>query len=147
MRPKTPARWAKGETITAARLNEMLDLTMRGDLTTSQGSPLILQQDSRGTLIDLDMTAFGFLAVANGNIPARSGSAAGVGSVFQVFTTPSFTSGQISSMALSTGTIPIKVYNPSSTTMTSTNGIDSGQYCWVQLDNSGLYLVTPLECS
>ena len=84
-----------------------------------------------------------FLAVANGSIPPRSGSAAGIGSVYAVKTTPTLdTSGNITAVTLTTGTVPISVFNPSSTTMSSSNGIDSGQYCWVQ--NS---LVTPLECA
>lgn len=147
MRSKTPARWKKGEPITASRLNEMLDMISRLDPTVSFGSPLKMQQSSTGTVLSLDMTGFGFLGVANGNIPARSGTAAGVGQVFLVSTTPTYTAGALTSLALATETISIEVYNPSSTTMTSTNGIDSGQYCWVQLDNSGMYMVTPLECT
>ena len=99
MRPKNPLRWKAGDTITASRLNEMLDLIIRSDVTTAQGSPLNVSYDTSGMLFDIDMTAFGFLAVANGNIPARSGTAAGIGSVFQVYTTPSYTSGAITSIA------------------------------------------------
>jgi hypothetical protein len=83
------------------------------------------------------------LAVANGSIPARSGSAAGIGSVYTVSGAPAYdSSNNLTGVTLSTGSVGISVYNPSSTTMSSGNGIDSGQYCWVQ---NGM--VIPLECA
>lgn len=147
MRPKTPEKWKKGDPITAQRLNEMLGLILRLDISVPMGNPLRLQQSSTGTILSVDMTGYGFLAIANGAISPRSGTACGVGSVFKVLTTPTFTSGHLTGVTLSTSTIALDVYNPSSTTMSSTHGIDSGQYCWVQMDDSGLYMVTPLECS
>src|SRR5208337_5655180 len=84
----------------------------------------------------------GFLAVAQGAIPAQSGTTAGVGTVYAVSWTATYDgTGAFTSVMLTTGTIPVSVYNPSSTTMSSGNGIDSGQYCWVQ---GGL--VVPIEC-
>ena len=147
MRPKTPKRWKKGDPITANRLNDMLDSILRLDISVPQGNPLRLQQSTTGTALSLDMTGYGFLAIANGTITNRSGTSCGVGSVFKVSTTPIFTSGQISGVTLESGTIPIQVYNPSSAKMTSGNGIDSGQYCWVQMDDSGMYIVQALDCS
>ena len=147
MRPKTPKRWKKGDPITAQRLNEMLDLIMRLDITVPNGNFFQLQQSATGTVLSADLTGYAFLAIANGSIPARSGTACGVGSVYKVLLTPSFTSGNLTGVTLTTSSIAIDVVNPSATTMSSTNGIDSGQYCWVQMDDSGLYMVTPLECA
>ena len=89
----------------------------------------------------------GFLAVANGNIPKRSGSAAGVGSVFSVTSTPTYSGGSLTSVSLSTDSTAYDVVNGSSTAMTSGNGIDSGMYCWVEQGTDGLLYVTPLECA
>lgn len=147
MRPRTPKRWKKGDPITASRLNEMLDLIMRSDISVPTGGALRAQHSATGTLLSLDFTGYGFLAIAHGDIPARSGTACGVGSVYKVLTTPSFTSSHLSGVTLSTGTVELKVYNPSLTTQSSGQGVDSGQYCWVQMDDSGLYMVTPLECA
>jgi hypothetical protein len=147
LRPKTPKKWKPGDTITAERLNEMLDLIIRQDLSVSEQSHLSLQQSATGTLLDIQIPAKGMLAIANGAIPARSGSAAGIGSVYLVHVVPTYSGDALSSVALTTGNIAYYGYNPSSTTMTSTSGIDSGQYCWVQYDQNGLLCITPLECT
>jgi hypothetical protein len=86
------------------------------------------------------------LAVANGNIPARSGTAAGVGSVFIVTQQCTFSGGAMTGCTLATSSVAIPVYNPWSGTQTSGNGVDSGQYCWIQQDLSGFYCVFPGEC-
>ncbi len=104
----------------------------------SSDSPPIFRTSSSGA---------GFLAIANGDIPARSGSTLGVGSVFSVSVAPTYTTGTLTAAAASTDTDTFEVVNPSSSTMTSTNGIDSGQYCWVEQGSDGLYYVSPLECS
>lgn len=89
----------------------------------------------------------GRLAIANGNITARSSSTPGFGSVFLVDVALTYSGGAITGGTLTTTGVEIQVYNASSTTMTSGNGIDSGQYCWVQQDQGGFYSVAPLECS
>ena len=81
-----------------------------------------------------------FVGVANGNITARSGSTAGTGSVTRYELDP------IAGTYASTS-INYDVFNPSASTMSSGNGINSGQYCWVEEDDDGNLLVTPLECS
>lgn len=87
------------------------------------------------------------LAIANGNISARSGSAAGVGSVYLVSQQATFSDGAMTACTLTTSSVAIPVYNASSAKMTSGNGIDSGQYCLAIQDLSGFYCVWPLECS
>lgn len=88
-----------------------------------------------------------YLAVANGNIPARSGTSAGVGSVYLVTAQCSFSAGVMTACVLTTSTIVVPVYNPSASTMTSGYGIDAGQYCVIKQDMAGFYCVSPLECS
>ena len=89
----------------------------------------------------------GFPCVANGNIPARSGSTFGVGSVKSITTTATYTTGALTGATGATDSTAYDVINVSSNTMTSGNGIDSGQYSWAEQGNDGLLYVTPLECS
>ena len=110
-------------------------------------APIQIKSGPGGPLIGITNYK-SFLAVANGNIPKRSGTAAGVGSVYIVQIQATFSAGGVmASCTLTTSSIALAVLNPSSTAMTSGNGIDSGMYCWVQQDASGFYTVTPLECS
>jgi hypothetical protein len=109
-------------------------------------APLSIKQTPAGPV--LGMTSYlTQLAVANGNISARSGTAAGVGSVFLVSVQATFSAGAMVTATLTTSTIPIPVLNPSAATMTSGNGIDSGMYCAIYQDLSSFYFVVPLECS
>ena len=110
-------------------------------------SPLQMKSGPGGPLIAMAPVSKGYLCVANGAIPARSGSAYGVGSVKIVQVQATFSAGNMTACAGTTSSVVVQVYNPSSNTMTSGNGIDSGQYCWAQQDASGFYCVTPLECS
>lgn len=81
-----------------------------------------------------------FVGVANGAITPRSGSTWGKGTVTRYqFNAQTGTDS-------STGA-NYAVVNPSATTMSSGNGINSGQYCWVQEDDDGNLVVTPLECA
>ncbi len=89
----------------------------------------------------------GFLAVANGDIPARSGSTLGVGSVFSVSVDPTYSGDTLTDAAASTDATDYDVVNASSTTMTSGHGIDDGMYCWVEQGADGLFYVAPLECA
>ena len=109
--------------------------------------PMQLKHMPGGPLIGPPVMNKGYLAVANSNIPARSGSAAGVGSVKIVQVQATFSGGAMTACTLTTSTIVLPVYYASSNTMTSGNGIDSGMYCWAQQDGSGFYSVAPLECS
>ena len=91
-----------------------------------------------------------FLAVANGNIPPASGTDAGIGKVWGVITQAAWGGGPpttLTAMAMTTTSQSFWVYNPSTTTMSSGNGIDSGQKCWVQQDMYGNLCVFPLECA
>ncbi len=81
-----------------------------------------------------------FVGVASGAITARSGSTWGTGTVTRYQFDP------VSGTDSTTG-VNYSVVNPSATTMSSGNGINSGQYCWVQEDDDGNLVVTPLECA
>lgn len=85
-------------------------------------------------------TCLRFVGVANGAIPAATATIGqwGTGSVTRVAFdgTNGYSTGQ-----------DFDVVNPSPATMTSGNGIDSGQSCWVEEDSDGNLVVTPLECS
>ena len=88
--------------------------------------------------IDIAFPPSGFVGVANGVISARSGTTAGTGVVtIKQLDGNTITDSQVSN---------VTVYNASSTTMTSGNGIASGQYVWVQRDAFGALWVSPLEC-
>ena len=121
-------RWRKAKAVPPMVLNA----------ADSADSPPIFQQGS---------ITSGFLCIANGNIPARSGSTAGVGSVYSVTTTPTYSGGSLTAASLSTDSTAYDVINASSNNMTDSHGIDSGQYCWAEYGTDGLLYVTPLECS
>lgn len=127
-----------GDTISAGAWNELIDYINRSGLIVNQGSGLVAQETPDGTVLSLARGGQRFLCVANGNITARSGTTPGTGSVFLV---------TLSGTTLATTTVSYAVYNPSSSTMSSTHGIDSGQYCLIEEVPSGRWLVTPLECS
>lgn len=147
MRPKTPKKVKPGEPITARAWNDLVDLVIRGDINVGQSSGLDFIENADGTALRVRKPADTYLAVANGNIPARSDSAAGVGQAYLVYVTPTYSGGTLTAVALTTSTVSFKVYNPSSAKMTSGNGIDSGQYCMIREYPTGLWLVWPLECS
>ena len=109
-------------------------------------APLNVKQTPGGPLFGIT-PYWGRLAIANGNISARSGTTPGFGSVFIVNVELTFSGGVITGGTLTTSSIAIQVYYPSSKTMTSGNGIDSGMMCWVQQDQSGFYAVSPFECA
>lgn len=80
-----------------------------------------------------------YIGVASGNITARSGTTPGTGTVTVKYVAAS---GSLASVGAD-----IAVKNCSSTTMTSGNGIDSGQYCSIWRDAFGVWWVSPEECS
>jgi len=138
-------RQKAGKRVSAGVINDIADVaewTSRMRVT----APLNIKYTPAGPVIGAT-PYMAQLAVANGNITARSGSAAGVGSVYLVSVQATFSAGAMVTCTLTTSSIAVPVFNPSSSTMTSGHGIDSGMYCWVQQDLSGFYCVAPLECS
>lgn len=135
--PLNPVK--EGDPISARAWNAMVDWLRRNTVRTGQSTFIEVNETPDGLILKARDRPNRFLAVANGNITARSGSTAGSGSVYLVNVN--------ASSALSTSSISYTVYNPSSNTMTSGNGIDSGMYCWIEEYPSGQWCVAPLECS
>src|SRR5271166_5662129 len=142
-----PRRIKPGDPLSAQWGNDLIDWIKRSQINLGTGSGLELIETPLGTALKATGQSSRFLAVANGAIPARGGAAAGIGSVYLVMVDSTFTSGVLTAVHLTTDTVAYDVYNPSSNTMTSGNGVDSGQYCWIEEFPSGLWCVSPLECS
>lgn len=138
MIPRFPRKVKPGDEITAADWNTLLDLVRMSMLLPVGSTGINIKPRTDGTTLEAIRHVDRYLAVANGNITPRSGSTAGTGSVYLV---------TVAGTTLSTSSIALDVINPSSTTMTSGHGIDSGQYCWVEEGPSGVWIVSPLECS
>ena len=132
-------RWKKGDVIKASDLNRLVEAIERGTITVSQDSGLEMQQARGGTSLRVVFPVNRYVGVANGNITKRSGATPGSGSV----TLYRYTVAN----GLTSLSLDIAVLNASSNAMTSGNGIDSGQYCWVEQDGDGWWWVSPLECS
>lgn len=138
-------RQEPGQPISAATINRPIE-AIENLLRMRATAPATIKHTPSGPLFSAPQ-AMVRLAVANGNIPARSGNSAGVGSVYVVTQQATFSGGAMTACTLTTSTQTIPVYNASSAQMTSGNGIDSGQYCLAIQDLSGFYCVWPLECS
>lgn len=132
-----PPRAKPGDEIQAAHFNALRGAIIRNSILAGDSSGVELVQTEAGTTISVSLP-LRFVGVANGNISPRSGSAWGTGTVTRYWWdgTSDHTAYQ-----------DFTVVNPSSSTMTSGHGIDSGQYCWVEEDSDGNLVVTPLECS
>lgn len=147
MRPKELVEAKSGDLITVRMWNALVRAIRRCDINVGQSTGLSIQQTHDGTILRIIPPDDTKLAIANGNIPARAGADAGIGLVHIVYAAPTYSAGALTGVILSTGTPSIQVYNPSSAQMTSGNGIDSGQYCWIREYPTGLWVVWPLECS
>lgn len=79
-----------------------------------------------------------YLGVATSIFAARSGTTPGTGTVDLYW---------YDGTTLAATGESVNAINVSATTMTSGNSIDTGMYCWVQLDPFGIWYVSPLECS
>lgn len=146
--PKLPKKVKPGDPITAQQWNELIDLILRSGVRAGQGSGLHALQTPQGVALAVMDRGNKFLCVANGDIPARTSGDAGVGSVYLVSVEATYdSSGNLTAATLATWGDAIDVYNPSSMTMTSGNGIDDGMYCWIEEYPSGMFAVAPLECS
>ena len=134
-----PPNYKKGDPWTAKDAEAIVDeLKQLGKVRGSKG--IVARRSGGGLQIAAVAEATRYLAVANGAITKRSGTTPGTGSCdlkLIVGSTPTITDLGV--------TVP--VLNPSITAMGSGNGIDSGQYCWVEKDTAGNWIVTPLECS
>lgn len=128
----------RGDPLSHATLNEIVrrlePVAPRG------GAGLDVRMGRDGQVQVAALQPLRFVGVANGAISPRSGSTWGTGKVTR------YQLDHVAGTDSSTGQ-DYDVVNPSSTKMSSGNGIDSGQYCWVEEDSDGNLVVTPLECS
>lgn len=128
-----------GDVLTAHRLTAIeTELRRLGRVRGGEG---VTVRHARG---GLQMTAVQpnnrYLCKASGNIDAASGDTPADGVVALCWLNPA--TGNIET----TGETKA-VKNPSTSTMTSGYGIDSGQLCWIDQDIFGTWWVVPLECS
>lgn len=128
----------RGDVLSHEVINELIRRTEPARPRASGG--ISVRTGPRGQVQVTGTTRMGWVGVADGNISARSGSTWGTGTVTRY--QYNWISGDDSSTSLN-----YPVVNPSSNTMSSGYGINSGQYCWVQEDDDGNLVVMPLECS
>ena len=136
--PPLRPNFKRGDPLNHETINELI---RRTEPPVVRGSGAVsVRTGHRGQVQVAVPSILRFVGVANGDIPARSGSSWGTGTVTR------YEYDAVSGDDDSTGQ-DFDVVNPSSTMMSSGNGIDDGQYCWVEEDSDGNLVVTPLECS
>ncbi len=116
-------------------LNDVRDWAVQGSIM-DVGAGLSGSPTPNGWSIGLGagIGRAGFLAKTNGTITARSGTTAGTGSVFlTTFSAPTIT--------VTANTLT--VYNFSSTT----GGIATATFVWVEQDDAGNYWITAVDCA
>lgn len=132
-----PPTFRRGDVLTAETITDLYRRTEPPAVRASGG----LTSRGDGRAIDLVGHApLRFVGVAAENIPAASAAigAWGTGTVTRLAFDG--TAGYSTSQTYS-------VVNPSPATMSSGNGINSGQSVWVEEDSDGNLVVTPLECA
>jgi hypothetical protein len=129
----------RGDALKASQLQAIVDAVRKCLGKIVGGTGVDVRRDARGNTVITGRQRPVWIGKANGNIPAASGSAWGAGSVTRWSVDGSGNE--------YTTSVNYDVLNPSSTTMTSGNGIDSGQRCRVWQDEDGNLIVEPLECS
>lgn len=128
----------RGDPLKAEQLQAIRDELLRPTAVIRGGAGLSVRQGARGQTQVTGDRRGAWMGKANGNIPAASGDTPGSGSV---------TRWQFNGTAMASFSANYSVLNWSTTTMTSGNGINSGQRCWVEEDEDGQLWVTPLECA
>ena len=126
-----------GDPVLAERFNEIEEELKR--LANIRGSAGVdVRRDKYGIQIAVIQPNNRYLAVADGDIPPRSGTTAGAGTV-NLYLIDS--GGTITSTGQS-----LDVWNPSDSEMSTGVSILDGLYCWVHQDVYGTWIVAPLEC-
>jgi hypothetical protein len=123
-----------GTELTWAWLNELLKLTRTNRINLGANSGLTMVQASGvGTFLRATPQISAQLAITNGTITARVGTTAGDGNVFFV---------TVDGTTLSADTVDNPVLNFSSTT----GGIPTSTYVWVEQDSGGNWWITAVDC-
>ncbi len=125
----------KGELLTAAKLNEIMDRVNRQRIDTGQSSGLVVQETNKGTVLRVFESASSGKSVGlTGSITARSGVTPGSGSV-QLYRYDS-ASGHLVDSSVNQN----PVYN------FAASAIPSGKFCWIEQDGDGTWWVVSVEC-
>lgn len=127
---RTLKRFRKGDALTSAKLNELVDAINQNQVTAGPGLKAFVS--TAGTYLCGIRPARGQVAYTTSSITARSGTTAGSGTATLQF---------LSSTTITTTGIPdVTAYSYSAT------AIASGKYCWVQQDTNGTWWVISVEC-
>ncbi len=131
---QAPRRLKAGDELIIDWLNALRDAAVEGSIS-HLGPGISGSPTPNGWSIGVSEVSSraGFLAKTNGTISARSGTALGTGSVF--LTT---ISGSTITVTSNTQT----VFNFSSTS----GGIATATYVWVEEDDAGNYFITAVDC-
>ncbi len=132
-----PVKFKKGMELTAKWLADVRNAAVEGSIC-SLGPGLMGSATPNGWAIGLSNPGrgrAGFLAKTDGTISARVTTTLGTGTVF------------LTTIDSSTGVITVEsdtvdVFNFSSTT----GGIATGAYVWVEQDDAGNYFITAVDC-
>ena len=141
MNRKPLPKFRKGDVLKAADLVAICDVVARQRLTTGQNSGISLQETEQGTLIRVASRGDRYLAIAHGDITARSGTVPGVG-LATLQQCKRTSAGPPPVYALSSLSVDYDVANFSSTT----GGIPDGTYCWIEQDPNGIWFATSVDC-
>jgi len=135
MSEPTPRPLRAGDELTLRFLNWVRDKCLRNTIKLGPNSGLSGIWGSDGTILRVATGEGGGaqLAITDGSISARSGTTPGSGTVFDV---------SYNGTVLVTATTTKTVGNFSSTT----GGIPTGTYVWIEQDPQGAWWITAVDC-
>lgn len=127
-----------GQPLLARDLQAIVDYVRNqlGDVEGGHG--VVASRGARGRVHVTGTRPESFYGVAAANIAPASGDTPAAGTVTRY---------RWGGTSYETTGVTYDVLNPSTTAMTSGNGIDSGMRVWVIEDDSGNLVVFPLECA
>lgn len=124
-----------GEEISARWINALLSAVRQNALKPEGSTGCRIIQTAAGTTISVRQPARYVGVVQSGGISARSGSTPGTGSVELYLL-------NVGGNSIVDSTQAVTVFSFSSTT----GGIASGTYCWVEEDIDGNFWITAVDC-
>ncbi len=134
MRIAPPKALKPGDELTTKWLNWLLIWVKRNTIELGVNSGLSMVQTENATVLRLASQKSGAqLAITDGTITARSGTTPGEGTVFRV---------SYDGTDLVTDAETLDVLNFSSTTA----GIPTGIYCWIEQDPQSNWWITSVDC-
>ena len=125
----------EGEEISARLVNAIIAALRQAIIQPDGSTGIRIIQTPAGTTLSVRQPARYLAVVQSGGITARSGSTPGTGSVELYLL-------NVGGNSIADSTQAITVFNFSSTS----GGIASGTYCWVEEDIDGNFWVTAVDC-